>query len=242
MPRKRDRRKNSRHQDDGDQAGQNQKQKIVAGVQRGERHDNDSADVDPAFARDAVLHFVADPAKRRALARTGTSVTATHAATSSARAPTHSPGQMTELRRRAGIKRQQQRDRARRSREKTRTAGRSALAQSCEIVERLRLIEGFMREIIQFQMQARKTEESASAQRVSSERRIAALRNLRRLLAHGANRALHSQRYGNGFNNVAQHRLRSSPIFSAAKRGANWPPRDAKKPATASCLKSSGKQ
>ena len=62
----RDGRKNSGHEDDGDQAGEHEEKKIVAGVQRGERDQKDAAEINPAGAGDAVLHFVADPAERRA--------------------------------------------------------------------------------------------------------------------------------------------------------------------------------
>src|SRR4029077_4588928 len=59
----RDRRKNSGHKDDGDEAGEDQKEKIVAGVERGQRNQNDSEDVEPALAADLVFHFVAQPAQ-----------------------------------------------------------------------------------------------------------------------------------------------------------------------------------
>src|SRR5713226_208481 len=58
--------KNSRHQDSGDQAGENQKQKIVAGVQRREGDEDNARHVKPALARDLVIHFVAKPAQRSA--------------------------------------------------------------------------------------------------------------------------------------------------------------------------------
>src|SRR6266403_952145 len=63
---KRERRKNSGHENDGDEAGENQEKQIVAGVERGQRDQNDSGHVEPAFARNFVLHFVAQPAQRGA--------------------------------------------------------------------------------------------------------------------------------------------------------------------------------
>src|SRR6266850_7548591 len=62
-PGERDRRKDAGHQDDGDEAGENQEEKIVAGVQRRERYEEDSGQVDPAIAGDAVFHLVANPAE-----------------------------------------------------------------------------------------------------------------------------------------------------------------------------------
>src|SRR6202521_6110901 len=65
--RERDGRENTGHQNEGDETGENQEEQIVAGVQRGERDKNDPAEINPTLEGDAVLHFVTDPAKRRAL-------------------------------------------------------------------------------------------------------------------------------------------------------------------------------
>src|SRR5438552_1234667 len=64
---KSDSRKNPGHQNEGNETRENQKEEIVSGVERGERDKNDSAQINPAFKSDAVLHFVTDPAERRAL-------------------------------------------------------------------------------------------------------------------------------------------------------------------------------
>ena len=66
-PRERDGREDAGHQDDGDEARENQEEEIVSGVQRRECDKKDPAEIDPPFKRDAVLHFVTDPAERRAL-------------------------------------------------------------------------------------------------------------------------------------------------------------------------------
>src|ERR1700694_5714530 len=65
--RERDGRENTGHQNEGDEAGENQEEEIVAGVQCRERDKNDPAEINPTLKGDAVLHFVTDPAKRRAL-------------------------------------------------------------------------------------------------------------------------------------------------------------------------------
>ena len=142
----RDRRKNAGHQNNGDQARENQEEQIVAGVQRGERDENDSADINPAFAGNAVLHFVADPAQAEcACASTGTSVTATHAATSQRderrrcsrgradRAPPAAPEYSASSK--ATVERGDARE------ESARRAGRSALAQSCAMVDAAEIID-----------------------------------------------------------------------------------------------------
>src|SRR6267142_2541968 len=70
-PREGNRRKNAGHQDDGDEACKNQEEKIVAGVQRGERDEEDSGHIDPALPGDAEFHLVADPAEGGALREDG---------------------------------------------------------------------------------------------------------------------------------------------------------------------------
>ena len=66
-----DGRENAGHEDGGDEAGENQEEKIVAGVKCGEGDEDDSDDVNPAFQGDAVLHAIADPAKRGAFGKDG---------------------------------------------------------------------------------------------------------------------------------------------------------------------------
>ena len=58
-----DGRENAGHEDGSDEAGENQEEKVVAGVEGGESDEDDTDDVDPAFHSDAVLHAIADPAK-----------------------------------------------------------------------------------------------------------------------------------------------------------------------------------
>jgi len=84
-PERSDGRKNSGHQNDGDQAGENQEKQIFPVLRGGQRDQNDSADIEIAFARDFVIDFVAEPAEwGGGRARIGTSVMATQAATRSA--------------------------------------------------------------------------------------------------------------------------------------------------------------
>src|SRR5882724_5192946 len=64
-------RKNSRHQNNGYQTGEDEEQKIVAGVQGGESHQQRCAEVQPAGAADFVFNFLSDPAKRCALGQRG---------------------------------------------------------------------------------------------------------------------------------------------------------------------------
>ena len=64
-------RKNSRHQDNGYETGEDEKQKIVAGVQGCEGHQQRCAEVQPAGAADFVFDFLPDPAKRCALGQRG---------------------------------------------------------------------------------------------------------------------------------------------------------------------------
>src|SRR5579859_1659812 len=62
---------NAGHQDDGNEARENEEEEIVAGVERGESDEEGAEDVNPAGARDFVLHPVADPAERRAFGESG---------------------------------------------------------------------------------------------------------------------------------------------------------------------------
>lgn len=62
--RKGDGRENAGHQDAGDQAGEDQEEEVVAGVEGGQRDENDADDIDPAFEGDPVFHTIANPAQR----------------------------------------------------------------------------------------------------------------------------------------------------------------------------------
>src|SRR5258708_17411636 len=64
-------RENAGQQNEGDKTRENQEEEIVSGVQRRERDKNDPADIDPTLEGDAVLHFVTEPAERRALRQDG---------------------------------------------------------------------------------------------------------------------------------------------------------------------------
>src|SRR5216683_1079795 len=64
-------RKNSRHQDNGYETGEDQEQEIVAGVQGCEGHQQRCTEVQPAGAADLVFDFLPDPAKRCALGQRG---------------------------------------------------------------------------------------------------------------------------------------------------------------------------
>ena len=64
-------RKNPGHENEGDEAGKNQEEQVISGVQRGQRHEHEAAEIDPAFARNLVFGFVADPAQRRAARQRG---------------------------------------------------------------------------------------------------------------------------------------------------------------------------
>src|SRR6266481_8850760 len=65
--RERNGRENTGHQNEGDKTRENQEEEIVAGVERRECDKNDPAEINPTLKGDAVLHFVTDPAERRAL-------------------------------------------------------------------------------------------------------------------------------------------------------------------------------
>ena len=77
---KHDARKHAGNENPGEQAGENQKEKIVAGVDRGEHEDEDRGEIDGAVAREAVVNLIGEPAQAGALASAGTIATATHAA------------------------------------------------------------------------------------------------------------------------------------------------------------------
>ena len=61
-----DGREKAGHEDGSDEAGENQEEKVVAGIEGGHGDEDDPDDVDPAFHGDAILHAIADPAKRGA--------------------------------------------------------------------------------------------------------------------------------------------------------------------------------
>src|SRR6266478_1719315 len=123
---KRDRRENSGHENDGDKAGEDQKEKVVAGVEGGERNQNDSENVEPAFARDFVLHFVAQPAQRRAAGQNRDESDANPAGHEQ-RGERGNAGEAeaSEFGSRAGVKREDQRNRECRHREEERTDSRA---------------------------------------------------------------------------------------------------------------------
>ncbi len=104
-----DRGEDAGDQDDGDEARENQKQKIVAGVQRRKGDEEDSGQVDPACARNAVVHLVAEPAERRALGQDGNESDA-HPGGNGESGERRSAGEseLAEFRGRAGIERQEQ--------------------------------------------------------------------------------------------------------------------------------------
>ena len=79
-----DLRKQSGNQDSRQQAGQHHEQQIVAGVERGQRDDENSAEVNDAFARHAVIDPIGEPAQGVRRASTGTIVKATQPASASA--------------------------------------------------------------------------------------------------------------------------------------------------------------
>ena len=54
---------NAGHEDAGDKAGKDEKEEIVAGVDGGERNENDSGEIDPTFAGEAVFHAKGKPAE-----------------------------------------------------------------------------------------------------------------------------------------------------------------------------------
>src|SRR6266702_8700568 len=113
-----DRRKNSGHQNDGDEARENQEKEVVSGVQGGERDEDDSSEIDPAFARDAVLHLVTDPAERGALRKNGNESHSHPAGDDEGRERRRAgKTELAEFRSRAGIQRQEQRGGERRDRE-----------------------------------------------------------------------------------------------------------------------------
>src|SRR6266436_1382129 len=123
-PREGNRRKNAGHQDDGDEACKNQEEKIVAGVQRGERDEEDSGHIDPALPGDAEFHLVADPAEGGAL-REDRDERDAHPAGNRQRDQRGSAGQtdLAEFRGGAGIKREQKRGRKSDHRENKRANG-----------------------------------------------------------------------------------------------------------------------
>src|SRR6266852_1371648 len=60
-------REDARHQNSGDKACEDEKEQIIAGIERGNRHQQNAENVDPAFAGNLEFHAVAHPAKRCAL-------------------------------------------------------------------------------------------------------------------------------------------------------------------------------
>jgi len=57
-----DRGEDTGHENAGNQTGEDEKEEIIAGVDGGERNENDAGDVDPTFAREPVFHAVTEPA------------------------------------------------------------------------------------------------------------------------------------------------------------------------------------
>ncbi len=61
-----DLRKQAGDQDSRQQAGQRHEQQIIAGVERGQRDDENSGQVDDALARHAIVHAIGQPSQGRA--------------------------------------------------------------------------------------------------------------------------------------------------------------------------------
>ena len=107
--RERDGRKDSGHQKEGDKARKNQEEEIVAGVQRGQRDNDEPTEIDPALEGDPELRAVTDPAQWGALRQDGNQ-RHTYPAGDEQRGDCRSGGQgdLAEFGGGAGIQRQQE--------------------------------------------------------------------------------------------------------------------------------------
>ena len=119
-----DGRENAGHQNECDEARKNQEEEIVSGVQRRECDKKDPAEIDPTLEGDAVLHFVTDPAKRRALRQDGNE-RHSHPAGNGQRGERRSAGEreVAQFRGGPGIQGQKECSRECRDREKERPHG-----------------------------------------------------------------------------------------------------------------------
>ena len=64
-------REDAGNQDPGDGAGENHEEEVVAGVDGGEDQDRDDSEVDHAFAGEAVVNLIDDPAEAGATGEVG---------------------------------------------------------------------------------------------------------------------------------------------------------------------------
>ncbi len=66
-----DARKNSGEKNYREHAADNQEQQIVAGVERRESYGKNSGEINHSLFRDAIIHLIREPAKRRAARESG---------------------------------------------------------------------------------------------------------------------------------------------------------------------------